>query len=103
MQSCTAPNTPKEAKQEPFCRDLDDIRAAGKLRALTDGSGTSYFIYKGNPIGFEYALLKRFTKELGVNLDIIVVENLDSIEVMLDRGEGDIIAANYNITDLRKS
>lgn len=103
VQSCTAPNTPKEAKQEPFCRDLDDIKAAGKLRALTDGSSTSYFIYKGNPIGFEYALLKRFTKELGVNLDMIVVENLDSIEVMLDRGEGDIIAANYNITDLRKS
>ncbi|GAB5538666.1 MAG: transporter substrate-binding domain-containing protein [Salibacteraceae bacterium] len=68
---------------------------------MTDKSSTSYFIYKGNPVGFEYELLSRFSKAIDVELEMVVVDNLDSIESYLETGEGDIIAANYTVTESR--
>ena len=40
--------------------DLDAIREKGKLVAIVDNSSTSYFIYKGQPMGNEHDLLQRF-------------------------------------------
>ncbi len=99
--SCTE-KEPKKQANSPFCRDLEEIIADGKLIALTDESSSSYFVYKGTPIGFEYDLLSRFAKELGVQLEMKVVEDMDCVIEMLENGEGDLIAANYTITDQRK-
>ena len=52
-------------------------------------------------MGFEYELLQLFAEEIGVNLKVVIVENLDSLINMLDRGEGDIIACNYTVTSER--
>jgi membrane-bound lytic murein transglycosylase F len=43
--------------------DLDSIRKRGKLIAVTDFNSTDYFIYKGEPMGFNYELLKSFPDE----------------------------------------
>ena len=37
--------------------DLAEIKEHGELRALVDYSTTSYFLYRGRPMGFEYELL----------------------------------------------
>lgn len=97
LLGCTKPSPEKE-KVVPYCRDLSEILADGKLTALTDRSSTSYFVYKGTAMGFEYDLLRRFAKQLGVKLEIKVVEDMDCIIDMLEAGEGDIIAANYTVT-----
>ncbi len=78
--------------------DLPEIIEKGKLTVLAENSSTSYFIYKGKKMGFEYELLKLFAEEIGVELEVVVVKNLDSLITMLDRGEGDIIACNYTVT-----
>lgn len=78
--------------------DLPEILQKGKLTVLAENSSTSYFIYKGKKMGFEYEILKLFTEELGVELEIKVVQNLDSLIAMLNRGEGDLIACNYTVT-----
>jgi len=78
--------------------DLPEIIEKGKLTVLAENSSTSYFIYKEKKMGFEYELLKLFTEEIGVELEVIVVKNLDSLMTMLNRGDGDLIACNYTVT-----
>jgi membrane-bound lytic murein transglycosylase F len=41
--------------------DLEGIRERGKLIAVTNFNSTDYFIYKGEPMGYNYELLKAFT------------------------------------------
>ncbi|MFH1321309.1 MAG: transporter substrate-binding domain-containing protein [Bacteroidota bacterium] len=81
--------------------DLEQIKERGKLIALTDNSSTSYFIYKGQPMGYEYDLLRLFAKHIGVDLEIIVVKNMDDIIELLNNGKGDVIAANLTVTQER--
>jgi len=40
-------------------RDLEDIRKDGILKVLVVYSSTSYFLYKGQTMGFEYELLNQ--------------------------------------------
>lgn len=77
---------------------LKEIKARGKLIALTAYNVNSYFIYKGEPMGFEYELLKNLADHLGVELEIEIVNNLDQIFNDLNLGKGDIIAYNLTIT-----
>jgi len=78
--------------------DLDSIISRGKLVALTRYNANSFFLYRGQPMGYEYELLKLFTEELGVELEIKIPSTRDSLFIMLNNGEGDLIAANLAIT-----
>jgi membrane-bound lytic murein transglycosylase F len=78
--------------------DLPEIMQKGKLTVLAENSTTSYFMYKGKQMGFEYELLKLFAEDIGVELEIKVVHNLDSLITMLNSGQGDLIACNYTVT-----
>jgi len=81
---------------------LKKIKREGKLKALTTYSGTSYFLYRGQPMGFEYELLKRFADHLGVELEIVVSQNIDSLLNNLNSGEIDLVAHGITITTDRK-
>ncbi len=82
--------------------DLEDIKKKGTLTALTRYSSTSLFIYKGQLMGYEYELLKWLAEYLGVELEIEVAENVDSLVSMLNLGRGDLLANNLTITKERK-
>ena len=43
--------------------DLNEIIKRGKIIALTDNSSTSFYIYKGDSMGYEYELLDAFAKK----------------------------------------
>jgi membrane-bound lytic murein transglycosylase F len=81
--------------------DLSQIIARKRLVALTYNSSTSYFLYKGEPMGYEYEMLKAFSKTLDVELKIIVAKNIDEIFDLLRKGKVDLIAANLTITEDR--
>ncbi|TVQ13443.1 MAG: lytic transglycosylase F [Balneolaceae bacterium] len=81
--------------------DLEQIMERGTLTAITSYSPTSYFIYRGEPMGYEYELLKRLTAHLGLGLEIIVARDLNEMMDMLNRGEGDLIAYNLTVTSER--
>lgn len=87
----------------PHFGNLDSIIQRGKLIALTDNSATSYFIYRGQPMGYEYELLSLFAHYLGVQLEMKVVNDIDLILDSLDAGAGDIVAANLTVTKERKN
>lgn len=83
-------------------RDLDDIRKDGVLRALVVYSSTSYFLYRGQTMGFEYELLKRLAEHLDLKLELVVSKDLDSEFEVLNRGDVDLIAHGMTITNQRK-
>src|SRR5690606_27257909 len=57
--------------------DLSAIRERGYLNALVDNNSVSYFIYKGEPMGYEYELLNLLAKHIGVDLRITVTSGID--------------------------
>ncbi|MFT7233947.1 MAG: membrane-bound lytic murein transglycosylase F [Cyclobacteriaceae bacterium] len=83
-------------------RDLADIRKDGVLRALVIYSSTSYFLYKGEPMGFEYELLELLAKHLDLELELVISTDLDSEFELLNRGDVDLIAHGMTITNQRK-
>jgi len=82
--------------------DLKEIKKRGTLKALLVYSSTSYFLYRGQPMGFEYELLKKLAKDLDLELEITVSRNLDTHFDVLNRGDVDIIAQGMTITNQRK-
>ncbi len=83
-------------------RDLAQIQADGKLRAIMIYSSTTYFLYRGEAMGYEYELLKRLADDLGLELEIVLAHNIDEVFDLLNKGEGDIIAYGLTITEARK-
>ncbi len=82
--------------------DLEEIQERGVLRAITSYSPISYFIYRGQPLGYEYEMLKRLTDYLGVELQLVVASDFTEMIRMLNSGEGDMIAYNLTLTSDRQ-
>lgn len=85
------------AAEEPK-DDLQQIKDSGELVVLTLYSSTSYFIYRGQDMGFQYELSEQFAQSLGVKLRIEVAKNVHELIEKLLAGEGDLIAYNLPIT-----
>ncbi|HEX8144325.1 MAG TPA: transporter substrate-binding domain-containing protein [Pyrinomonadaceae bacterium] len=77
---------------EPIKRDLSEIKAGGTLTVLAPYNSTTYFIYRGEPAGYEYELLQSFAREHGLTLRMVVVTDPKSLLPLLNSGEGDIAA-----------
>jgi membrane-bound lytic murein transglycosylase F len=82
-------------------RDLVEIRKSGKLRVLLSYDPINYFIYKGTPMGYSYELAERFAKELGVQLEVVLVKDMNRQLPMLRNNEGDLVAHFLTITGQR--
>jgi membrane-bound lytic murein transglycosylase F len=92
----------KTSKSQYVSFDLDSIRARRKLIAVTDINSTNYFIYKGEPMGFNYELLKSFSDHIGIDLEIVTENHLDKAFEMLNSGEADLIAIGLTVNSSRK-
>jgi membrane-bound lytic murein transglycosylase F len=98
---CSIHHTPKNLNKT-VSYDLDSIRHRGKLIAITDFNSTDYFIYKGEPMGFNYELLKSFSDNIGIDLEIIPDNHVDHAMGMLNAGEADIMTFGMNRNSSRK-
>jgi membrane-bound lytic murein transglycosylase F len=83
---------------DPIVRDFDAIVARDTLVVLTQFNSTSYFLYRGEPMGFEYEFLAWFAKEHDLHLKTVVVPDRDSLLVLLNEGVGDVVAARLTPT-----
>ncbi|MBS3739019.1 MAG: transporter substrate-binding domain-containing protein [Psychroflexus sp.] len=83
-------------------RKFKDIVESGRIRAITTYSGTTYFLYRGRPMGFEYEILKKFAEDLNLELEIVIAKDENDLIKMLNKNEGDIIAYGYTITEERQ-
>jgi membrane-bound lytic murein transglycosylase F len=97
-----AENNPQDEFKTYRGIDLESIKARGVLKAMTTYSATSYFLYRGAPMGYEYELMKRFSEYLDVELEIVVSDNIDSMFYHLNTGNVDLVAHGLTITQARK-
>ncbi len=104
LADCSQKRNPKEFTQEPEVQlDLEQIRERGFLQAIVDNNSISYFIYRGQPMGYEYELLQSLTRHLKVKLKIKVISGIEQAIDLLNKGEGDLIAFPLTITQERTS
>jgi membrane-bound lytic murein transglycosylase F len=98
LQSCGTDEGPEE---ESIRKAKKAIRK--KLVALTGYNAYSYFIYKGQPMGFDYDLVRRLANHLNLELELKIVNDISEMFRQVNLGEGDIIAFNLTITRERLS
>jgi len=79
--------------------DLPQMIENKKLTAITLYSSVSYFIYRGEPMGYDYDLCKDFAESLGMELEIVVARNVNELVNMLNSGYGDMIAYSLPVTN----
>ncbi len=71
------------------------------LVATTDYTSTNYFIYRGEPMGYQYELLKSFADYMHVKLELRTINDLGESFDCLNGGECDILAQGITITKER--
>jgi membrane-bound lytic murein transglycosylase F len=89
----------KSKETEEVVKDFSQIAEKGELNVLTLSGSMSYFIYKGEPMGYEYELLKNFAEHHNLKLNIQLAENETKLTEMLLNGEGDLIAFHIPVTN----
>lgn len=89
--------------ENPVQLDLDEIKKRGYIRAVVDNSSTSYYIYRGRRMGYEFEMLKTLASSLGVRLHLIVKSDIEEAFYLLNKGKADIIAMNLAVSeDMKK-
>jgi membrane-bound lytic murein transglycosylase F len=91
----------KKVQDVPAAQPMIFNPEEGILTALMDNSVTSYFILQGQPLGFEYEMLKLFADENNLELRIKVINQVDKILDSLAAGSGHLVAANLSISQDR--
>lgn len=86
------------SKERAARADLDTIRKRGVLRVLTRNSSTTYFLHRGEELGFEYELARELTRTLGVRLELVVPPSREGLLQYLREGKGDLVAAGLAVT-----
>jgi membrane-bound lytic murein transglycosylase F len=84
-------------------RDLPGILQRGRLTAITDYNSTNYFIYRGQPLGYQYELLQDLADHMNIKLEVVVSNRLEETFNCLRMGDCDLIAMNLAITGHRRS
>jgi len=98
--SCkTDPSRPSSRRN---VKDLPQIVEQGKLIAITDYNSTNYFIYRGQPMGYQFELLQDLADHLNIRLEVVVSNNLEETFNCLMMGDCDLIAMNLTVTRERR-
>jgi membrane-bound lytic murein transglycosylase F len=81
--------------------DLDGVKERGVLRVLTRNNGLTYFLHRGQQMGFDYELMRMFAKDHGLRLELVVPPEASDLIPWLLQGKGDVIAAEMTRTPER--
>jgi len=90
------------AREERFA-DWKEIKKSGLIRLLTYNGPTSYFLWKGLLMGFDYDLAKAFAEKHKLQLQVVVVPYDEDLVDWLKAGRGDFAGASTTITEERKN
>jgi membrane-bound lytic murein transglycosylase F len=85
----------------PMLGDLVEIKERRVLRVLTRNSAATYFLWRGELMGFEYDLMKEFARQQRLRLEVIVPPAAEDLLPWLRDGRGDVVAAALTPTEKR--
>ncbi len=91
----------KKIEKEASTGILDSLLQRGKIKAVTDYGSVNYFIYRGEPMGYQYELLVDLANYLKVDLELIIEKDLTKSNEMLMNGEVDLVAMGLTVTNER--
>jgi membrane-bound lytic murein transglycosylase F len=91
-----------ERRNEQHLGDLNEIRERKVLRVLTLNSASTYYLWRGELLGFEYELTREFARKLGLRVEIVVPPRRDDLLPWLAQGRGDVVAAGLTPTETHK-
>ena len=77
--------------------DLNEIKRRGVLRIITRNSAVTFFLWRGEQMGFEFELLRKFARRHDLHVEMVVAPRHASLLEMLKRGAGDIAAASLPV------
>ena len=86
------------SKKEAANSELSRIMKSGRLRVVVDYNSTNYFVYRGKPMGFKYELLQHLAKDMGLELEISVNNNMQETFDGLGQKRYDLVAKNLTVT-----
>lgn len=94
-------DTKNKKSSTSYVFDLKQIKERDTLKVITTFSSHSYFLYRGEPMGYDYEMAQRLAEHLDVELEVVVAKDMDEIFDMLNEGKGDIITYNLTVTSSR--
>ena len=108
LGSCTQEREPRFPDVEQFRPDkwlthFEMIQQYGALKVVTEYNSISYFLYRGQPMGFQFEMLQDLANHLNLALEVSVSNDLDRNFNDLREGTVDMIAMNLTITSDRKA
>ncbi len=91
-----------ELEAGSYHADLPAIKGRRVLRVLTQNHPATYFIWRGELLGFEYELVREFARRQGLRVEVIVPPTWADLIPWLEQGRADLIAASMTVTEERK-
>jgi len=83
--------------QQPSKVDLEEIVARNSLIVATSNNSSDYFLYKGEPLGFQLEMFEELGNYLGLKLDVMVVNDPAENLALLQSGKCDMVANSWNL------
>lgn len=82
-------------------RDWAKIKQSGALRVITTNNPASYFLWRGELMGFDYELVNEFAKKHQLRVSVVVRDGPEAMYEALEQGYGDVIAGTMTRTPER--
>ena len=76
---------------------LQRIKKKGEITVVTPNNAHCYYLYRDQPMGFEYEMAQAFAEYLGVRLKVKVVDRWKNMIAALNNGSAAFIAASMPI------
>ena len=89
------------AGTNPRGATLKRIKKRDTLVAITGYNPVSYFLYRGQPMGYEYELLQKLAEHLGVALEVRLMKDREAMFEAIQEGEADLLAYRLAVTQRR--
>jgi membrane-bound lytic murein transglycosylase F len=83
-------------------RDWKEIVESGELRVITSNNPASYFVWRGDLMGFDYELMRRFAEKHDLQVSMVVRNTPSDMFKALKAGKGDLVAASLTNTERRR-
>lgn len=77
---------------QPQDYDLADVQASGELIAVTLSSPETYYEYRGQGFGLQFAMAQAFANSIGARLRMEMATDTTELLYKLTNGEADLIA-----------
>ncbi|MGB5261303.1 MAG: transporter substrate-binding domain-containing protein [Gammaproteobacteria bacterium] len=79
-----------DQQETHYTDDLDGLKKRKVLRVMLRNNSASYFLYRGELMGFQYEMAKHFAKQHRLRLEVVVPDSHQQMMQWLVQGRADV-------------